>query len=97
MALIVKNIFSFGSGNTENAPKLLKQAMDRIHLCIDQIGIYCKFGNFCENFIFGNSIKTHICDVKNPQQWRDLPISVIKRVISPIREGFIFEKLRMRM
>ena len=26
---------------------------------------YCRFGNFCENFIFANSIKRHISDVKN--------------------------------
>ena len=51
---------------------------------------YCKFGNFRENFIFANSVKTHICDVKKLQKWRDLPISVNERVISPIREGFIF-------
>ena len=27
--------------------------------------VYCKFGNFRENFIFANSVKRHICDVKN--------------------------------
>ena len=26
---------------------------------------YCRFGNFRENFIFSNSIKRHISDVKN--------------------------------
>ena len=26
--------------------------------------MYCKFGNFPENFIFANSGKRHICDVK---------------------------------
>ena len=31
-------------------------------------GIYCKFRNFRENFIFANSIKRHICDVKNRDQ-----------------------------
>ena len=25
---------------------------------------YCKFRNFYENFIFTNSVKRHICDVK---------------------------------
>ena len=25
---------------------------------------YCKFGNFRENFIFANSVKTHIFDVE---------------------------------
>ena len=28
-------------------------------------GTYCKFGNFRENFIFGNSIKSQNCDVTN--------------------------------
>ena len=37
---------------------------------------YCKFGNFRDNFIFVNSVKTHICDVKNLRQGHDLPISV---------------------
>ena len=31
---------------------------------------------------------------KNSQLGQDLPISVIDRVISPFREGFIFAKLR---
>ena len=26
--------------------------------------IYCNFGNFGESFIFADSIKRHICDVK---------------------------------
>ena len=26
--------------------------------------MYCKFGNFLENFIFANGVKRHICDVK---------------------------------
>ena len=25
---------------------------------------YCKFGNFGENFIFGNSVKRNICHIK---------------------------------
>ena len=57
--------------------------------------VYCKFGNFRENFTFANSVKTHICAVKNSRQGRDLPISVNERVISPIHEGFIFTKLRI--
>ena len=44
--------------------------------------IYCKFGNFRENFIFANSIKRRICD--------NLPTSVNHRVISPFHKGFIF-------
>ena len=27
--------------------------------------VYCKFGNFGDNFIFTNSVKSHICVVKN--------------------------------
>ena len=56
---------------------------------------YCKFENFRENFIFTNSVKTHICYVKNARQGRELPLSVNDKVISPIREGFIFTKLRI--
>ena len=29
---------------------------------------YCKFGNFRENFIFANSVKRHVWDVKNREQ-----------------------------
>ena len=58
---------------------------------------YCKFGNFCDNFIFANSVKRHILDVKNSQLWHDLPISVNNRVISAFREDFIFKKLRIYM
>ena len=53
---------------------------------------YCKFENFYENFIFANSIKRHICDVKNSQPGDYLPSSVNKRMISPFRESFIFKK-----
>ena len=55
---------------------------------------YCKFGNFCENFILANSIKRHICDIKI-RDWHDLPSSVNDRVISPFCEDFIFTKLRI--
>ena len=51
---------------------------------------YCKFGNFRENFIFENSVKRHICDVKNSRLSHDLHISVNDRVISPFREDLIF-------
>ena len=49
---------------------------------------YCKFGNFRDISISANSVKTHICDVKNLRQRRDLPISLNERVISPIRVFF---------
>ena len=59
--------------------------------------LYCKFENFRDNSIFENSVKTHICEVKNLQQGRDLHISVKDREISPIREDFIFMKLRTKI
>ena len=31
---------------------------------VEQLKSYCKFGNFCKNFIFANSVKIHICDYK---------------------------------
>ena len=56
---------------------------------------YCKFGNFHENFIFTNSVIRHICDVLNFELGHDLPISVNDRMIFPLREDFIFMKLRL--
>ena len=57
--------------------------------------VFCKFGNFRENFIFLNGVKRHIFDVKNSRQRHDLPISVNDRVFSPFHEGFIFTKLHI--
>ena len=54
----------------------------------------CKFRNGRDNFIFGNSIKRHICDIKNWGLGHDLPISVNGRVVAPFCESFIFTKLR---
>ena len=54
-----------------------------------------KFENFREDFTFANSIKRHICDFKNSLLDNDLPISLNDRVISPLREDFIFTKLRI--
>ena len=34
---------------------------------------YCRFGNFCENFIFSNSVKSLICRVKKSRLCHDLP------------------------
>ena len=56
---------------------------------------YCKFGNFHENFIFANSIKIHICDVRNSRLVHDISVSVNDRVILPFCEGFNFTKLRI--
>ena len=52
-------------------------------------------GYFRENFIFANSVKRHICDVKHSRPGHSLPLSVNDRVISPFREDFIFTKLRI--
>ena len=60
-----------------------------------EIHVYCRFGNFRENFIFANSIKRHISDERNSRLRQDLPISINDRVILPFREGFIFTKLRI--
>ena len=56
---------------------------------------YCRSGNFCENFIFANSIKRHISDVKNSQLRQGLPISINDKVNLPFHEGFNFTKLRI--
>ena len=55
--------------------------------------IYCKSGNFHQNFIFANSVKRHTCDVENSRLGHDLPASVNDRVILPFLEDFIFTKL----
>ena len=47
--------------------------------------VYCKFGIFCDNFIFANGIVRRICDVKNSEQRHDLLISVNDRVILPLQ------------
>ena len=59
---------------------------------------YCKFGNCRENFILANSsVNGNICHVKSSRLGFDLhvPTSVIDRVISLFREGFISAKLRL--
>ena len=47
--------------------------------------IYCKFGNFRENFIFANSFKKYIRDVKNSRLGHDLAVST-----NDISRGFCF-------
>ena len=42
----------------------------------NQLHHYCKFGNFRDNFIFANSMKKHICDVKKSRLGHNLPSSV---------------------
>ena len=71
--------------------------LQSVCLLINQITVHTvNLEIFCENFISGNSVKRHICDVKNSRLGHDLHISVNDRVISPFREGFIFMKLRIR-
>ena len=48
----------------------------------------CKFGNFCENVIFANSVIRHICHVKNSRLGHDLPTSVNDRVRHLARRNF---------
>ena len=45
--------------------------------------MYYRFGNYRENFIFANSFKRHISDVKNSRLRQYLPISINDRVIMP--------------
>ena len=58
-------------------------------ICVD----YCKFRNFRENFIFGNSVNRHICQVKISRLLvgPDLPTSVSSRVIFSFPDDFIFK------
>ena len=56
---------------------------------------YCTFANFRENFIFANSVKSHICYVKNSRLGHDLAIPTKGQVISPFRVDFILSKLRI--
>ena len=57
------------------APKKTNKTKPR-HQEEGELGKYCRFGNFCENFIFANSIKRHISDVKNSRLRQGLPISI---------------------
>ena len=43
------------------------------------------------NFIFVKNVKMRICDIKVSRLGHDLPISVIERLISPFRKGYIFK------
>ena len=47
------------------------------------VNLYSNFRNFCESFIFANSVKRHICDDKNLQLGQDLPTSENGQAISP--------------
>ena len=60
---------------------LISSAIVCSKVCIKESPVYCKVGNFCENFIFANSIKRRICDVKNARLDHDLPSSVNDRMV----------------
>ena len=54
---------------------------------------YCRFGHFRENFIFANSIKTHISDVKNSRLRQDLSACIsINESDFAIRKGEVSRK-----
>ena len=44
--------------------KVIQYSPSSTHTIIAQIWVYCKYGNFHGNFIFVNSVKRHICDLK---------------------------------
>ena len=76
---------------------ILIYAKSRLQESSQQILLYiwcCKSENFCENFIFENSVKRHICDLKYLRLGHDLPISFNDSVISPFCKYFIFTKLK---
>ena len=56
-------------------------------------GLYCKFGNFRENFIFAKNVKRLTRDRNNLCLGHDLPLSVNDRVIS---RGFYFHETLQR-
>ena len=64
--------------------------LKNVNLCIRTIARYCKSKNFLENFIFVNSAKRYIWDIKNLRLGHDLPRSVNDRVISAFRKDFVF-------
>ena len=68
--------------NNEIAP------LDWLHMGF-KVQRYFKFGNFCDNLIFANSAKRHICNVKKLRLGYDLPTSVFA-----ISGGLIFMKIR---
>ena len=81
----------FLSGHLRQVLLTIKQASLPIHNLLEVLQIQ----KFWENFIFENSIKRHICNIKNSRLGHDIPISVNDRVILPFHEGFNFKKLRI--
>ena len=65
--------------------------------CTDMTSKYCKFRNFCENFIFANSVKRHICNVKISRLRHDLLISVNDKVVlSFCSENFLIYSITFK-
>ena len=67
---------SEGGSITDSINRLHIQKSLSIEDDVFQMGKYCRFGNFRENFFFANSIKRHISEVKNSRLRQDLPISI---------------------
>ena len=71
--------------------KMIKKPLVKNYQKPEKFWKYCKFGNFCENFIFVNSVERNICDVKIwANDMLNRPKSVNDRVILPVRKDFIF-------
>ena len=95
--LASRPIYKYMLNQSENPGPMNLTKVNCTHAQVSGCGIlisYCRFGNFCGNFIFANCIKRHHSDVKNSQLRLDLPISINDRVILPFCEGFIFRILR---
>ena len=56
-------------------PRLGSKLFEKVN-SREQKSRYRKFRNFCENFIFANSVKRHVCHVKNLRIGHDLATSV---------------------
>ena len=56
-------------GSDIKVPRSKSSAIIKLHTG----DVNCKSGKFYENFIFANSVKRHICDVKNLGPGNDLP------------------------
>ena len=66
---------------------MIKVYFETLH---DFLVLNCKFRKFRENFIFENSVKIHVCNVKNSQLVHDLPTSVNGKSDFSILRGFLF-------
>ena len=60
-------------------------------LFLKSLTLYCKFGNFRENYIFPNSVQRHICNAKYSLLEHDLTVSV-NNCDHAISQGFDFHE-----